>query len=102
MIGVFVDTGAFFGLLVAEDGHHAAAESLFRRVARERWRLVTMNAVVFEMHALLLKRLGGSIHVERLTGEPAFDPIRDRRWSSVGARRYRRDHDRESGGGDRR
>jgi predicted nucleic acid-binding protein len=53
---VFVDTGGFFALLVAEDRNHAHARELFDHAARERWRLVTTNAVVTETYALRLAR----------------------------------------------
>lgn len=53
---VFVDTGAFFALLIAEDSNHVRARELFARATRERWRLVTTNAVVTETYALLLVR----------------------------------------------
>jgi predicted nucleic acid-binding protein len=53
---VFVDTGGFFALLVAEDANHARARELFARGERERWQLVTTNAVVTETYALLLSR----------------------------------------------
>jgi predicted nucleic acid-binding protein len=53
---VFVDTGGFFGLLVAEDPYHVRARELFGRANSERWRLVTTNAVVTETYALLLVR----------------------------------------------
>lgn len=53
---VFVDTGAFFALIVSEDVHHKRAQSLFERASAERWTLVTTNAVMFETYALLLAR----------------------------------------------
>ncbi len=53
---VFVDTGGFFALLVAEDRNHEHARRLFERAAAERWRLVTTNAVVMETYTLLLVR----------------------------------------------
>ncbi len=53
---VFVDTGGFFALLVAEDANHSRARELFARAASERWQLVTTNAVVTETYALLLAR----------------------------------------------
>lgn len=56
MTRVFVDTGAFFALLVADDRSHARARALFEQATRERWRLVTTNAVVNETYALLLVR----------------------------------------------
>ncbi len=52
----FVDTGAFFGLIVAEDDFHAAADALFARARQEGWQLVTTNAVVFEAYTLIRTR----------------------------------------------
>jgi predicted nucleic acid-binding protein len=53
---VFVDTGGFFALLAANDHNHERARDLFERASRERWRLVTTNAVVTETYTLLLVR----------------------------------------------
>lgn len=53
---VFVDSGGFFALLVQEDTLHPRAVALFQHANRERWQLVTTNAVVFETYALLLVR----------------------------------------------
>ena len=53
---VFVDTGAFFALLVSEDRNSSPAKELFERAALEGWRLVTTNAVVTETYSLLLVR----------------------------------------------
>lgn len=53
---VFVDTGGFLGLLVADDTSHARARELFAQANTERWRLVTTNAVVFETYSVLLVR----------------------------------------------
>jgi predicted nucleic acid-binding protein len=53
---VFVDTGGFVALLIAEDRDHLRAASLFELAARERWTLVTTNAVVIETYAVLLSR----------------------------------------------
>ena len=51
-----MDSGAFFALLVAEDGHHVRALEHFRAAHDARWRLVTTNAVVYETHGLLVGR----------------------------------------------
>jgi predicted nucleic acid-binding protein len=56
---VFVDTGAFFAVLVPEDLHHERARAIFTRASEERWQLVTTNIVVIETHALLLNRAHG-------------------------------------------
>jgi len=53
---VFVDTSGFYALIVRRDENHTRAHQLFTRAAREAWRLVTTNAVIFETHALLLAR----------------------------------------------
>ncbi len=56
MSRVFVDTSAFYALIVTEDQSHQRAHEVFTRAEREEWQLVTTNAVVFETHALLLHR----------------------------------------------
>lgn len=53
---VFVDSSAFFAQIVCEDRFHERAAALFAQANRERWRLVTTNAIVFESQALLLNR----------------------------------------------
>jgi predicted nucleic acid-binding protein len=53
---VFVDTGGFVALLVAEDQMHLRAAALFASAAQERWTLVTTNAVVIETYSVLLAR----------------------------------------------
>jgi predicted nucleic acid-binding protein len=45
---VFVDSGAFFALLVAQDASHAAASKIFQSARDERWELTTTNVVVIE------------------------------------------------------
>ena len=53
---VFVDSGAFFALIVAEDEFHGRADAAFGQANRDRWRLVTTNAVLYEAYTLLLVR----------------------------------------------
>lgn len=53
---IFIDTGGFFALLVADDQNHERARQPFESAARDGWRLVTTNAVVTETYALLLVR----------------------------------------------
>jgi predicted nucleic acid-binding protein len=53
---VFVDTGGFVALLVAEDREHDHATAIFESAARDRWALVTTNAVVVETYSVLLAR----------------------------------------------
>ena len=51
---VFVDTGGFVALLVAEDRMHVRAQQLFDAASRDRWTLITTNAVVVETYSVLL------------------------------------------------
>jgi len=53
---VFVDSGAFFALAVADDHSHSAAKNVFTQAAAERWQLITTNMVVIETYALFLSR----------------------------------------------
>jgi predicted nucleic acid-binding protein len=53
---VFLDSGAFFAALIAQDASHDAATEAFQRAQTEGWALVTTNAVVIETYALLLSR----------------------------------------------
>ncbi|HYB92219.1 MAG TPA: PIN domain-containing protein [Candidatus Binataceae bacterium] len=53
---IFVDTSAFYALIDGDDQHDEVADQIFRRAEREKWRLITTNAVVFETHALLVNR----------------------------------------------
>jgi len=53
---VFIDTSGFYALMVENDENHVRARELFTVAQRERWRLVTTNAVVVEAHALFLHR----------------------------------------------
>jgi predicted nucleic acid-binding protein len=51
---VFVDTSAFFGLLVSQDQHHARAREPFAQATAEKWKLAITNVITFETYALLL------------------------------------------------
>jgi predicted nucleic acid-binding protein len=53
---VFVDTGGFVALLVAEDRMHDRAAALFEAASRDRWSLVTTNVVLIETYSVLLAR----------------------------------------------
>ncbi len=53
---IFLDSGAFYALLVAEDAFHQRAVELFQRADSEGWTFVTTNLVVIETYALLLAR----------------------------------------------
>ena len=55
---VLVDSSAYLALLDASDEHHARAQAILRRLARERYRQYTTNAMLVEAHALILSTLG--------------------------------------------
>ena len=48
---VFVDTSAFYAVLVATDPFHATATALFLRAEQENWHLLTPNYIVHETWA---------------------------------------------------
>lgn len=54
----FVDTSAWYPLVVAKHPDHARLGSALRTLIRNHRRLVTTNLVVVETHALLLRRVG--------------------------------------------
>ena len=56
----FVDTSAWYPLLVAKHPDHARLATALRALIRNRRRLVTTNLVVAETHALLLRRVSAS------------------------------------------
>ncbi len=51
---VFVRTGTFLVLIVAEDAAHERARELFVAADSEHWSLLTTNAVVYETYDALL------------------------------------------------
>lgn len=68
----FVDTSAWYPLLVAKHPDHVRLASRLRTLIREHRRLVTTNLVVAETHALLLRRVGhaAALTFVRTVGEP--------------------------------
>jgi len=54
----FVDTSAWYPLIVARHPDHARLGSALRALIRNHRRLVTTNLVVAETHTLLLRRVG--------------------------------------------
>lgn len=54
----FVDTSAWYPLLVATHPDHDRLAATLRSLIRDRRRLVTTNLVIAETHALLLRRVG--------------------------------------------
>jgi predicted nucleic acid-binding protein len=61
---VFVDTSAFYALLVGSEMDHAAVSAAFARVLRQGRPLLTSNYVLVETTVLLQHRIG-------------FEPVRD-------------------------
>ena len=57
-MSVFVDTSAYYAAVDRRDASHAAVAATIRELFATRRRLTTSNAVLFELHGLLLNRLG--------------------------------------------
>lgn len=55
---VLVDSSAYLALLDESDEHHAQAQAIVRRLAQQRYRQYTTNAMLIECHALVLSVLG--------------------------------------------
>jgi predicted nucleic acid-binding protein len=68
----FVDTSAWYPLLVAKHPDHARLASRLRTLIRDHRRLVTTNLVVAETHALLLRKAGhaAALTFVKTVGEP--------------------------------
>ncbi len=54
----FVDSSGWIALVSADDGHHPAADAIFREAAKARTNLVTTNLVLAEVHRFVLFRAG--------------------------------------------
>lgn len=57
----FVDTSAWYPLLVASHPDHGDLAAALRAMVSRHRRLVTTNLVIAETHALLLRRVGRSV-----------------------------------------
>jgi uncharacterized protein len=68
----FVDTSAWYPILVAKHPDHVRLASRLRTLIRDHRRLVTTNLVVAETHALLLRRVGhtAALTFVKTVGEP--------------------------------
>ena len=77
----FVDTSAWYPLLVAAHPNHRVLADALRALIARRRRLVTTNLVVAETHALLLRRVGrpAALAFVRTVGEPPNLVIRSSR-----------------------
>lgn len=70
---VFVDTSAYYAAIDRRDFDHDATAAVMRRLVEEQRPLVTTNAVLFELHGLLLNRIDLAGGVERpyvVAGQP--------------------------------
>jgi predicted nucleic acid-binding protein len=54
---VFVDSSGFFAFDCQDDRWHERARTFFAEADAGRWSMVTSNAVIYEVHALLLTRM---------------------------------------------
>jgi uncharacterized protein len=64
---IFVDTSAYYAAVDRRDASHAAVAATMRELFAARRRLTTTNAVLFELHGLLLNRLGRRVALATLT-----------------------------------
>ena len=63
---IFVDTSAYYAAVDRRDASHAAVAATMRELFAARRRLTTTNAVLFELHGLLLNRLGRRVALATL------------------------------------
>ena len=59
--GVFVDTSAFLALVARNDPHHSAAKAILDRLEQWRYRLFTINYIVVETHASILRAVSPQV-----------------------------------------
>jgi predicted nucleic acid-binding protein len=85
----FVDTSAWYPLIVARHPDHARLGTALRALIRDHRRLVTTNLVVAETHALLLRRVGRAAALTFLqtVGEPPNVVVRSSRELEAAAER---------------
>jgi predicted nucleic acid-binding protein len=63
---IFVDSSAYYAAVDRRDASHPAVAVAMRRLVAEGRRLTTTNAVLFELHGLLLNRLGRQVALDVL------------------------------------
>lgn len=85
----FVDTSAWYPLVVARHPDHARLGSALRALIRNHCRVVTTNLVVAETHALLLRRVGRATALTfiQTVAEPPNVVVRSSRELEVAAER---------------
>jgi predicted nucleic acid-binding protein len=63
---VFVDTSAYYAAVDRRDASHAQVAATLPELLAAHRQLTTTNVVLFELHALLLNRLGRRVALETL------------------------------------
>lgn len=63
---VFVDTSAYYAAVDRRDNSHAAVAATMPALLAEGRQFTTTNAVLFELHGLLLNRIGRRVALETL------------------------------------
>ena len=63
---IFVDTSAYYAAVDGRDASHAVVAAAMRELLAERRQFITTNAVLFELHALLLNRLGRRVALDTI------------------------------------
>lgn len=63
---IFVDTSAYYAAVDHRDAGHAVVAATMRQLLAERRKFITTNAVLFELHGLLLNRLGRQVALETI------------------------------------
>lgn len=72
---IFVDTSAYYAAVDRRDIDHEAAATVLRQLMESRDQLVTTNAVLFELHGLLVNRLNRQAAWETLVALRASQTI---------------------------
>jgi len=85
----FVDTSAWYPLIVARHPDHARLSSALRALIRNHRRVVTTNLVVAETHGLLRRRVGrmAALTFLQTVGEPPNVIVRSSRELEAAAER---------------
>jgi predicted nucleic acid-binding protein len=63
---IFVDTSAYYAAVDGRDASHAVVAVTMRQLLAEPRKFFTTNAVLFELHGLLLNRLGRRVALEAI------------------------------------
>jgi predicted nucleic acid-binding protein len=63
---IFVDTSAYYAAVDGRDASHPVVSATMRQLLAERRQFVTTNVVLFELHGLLLNRIGRRVALETI------------------------------------